>query len=236
MLFIITPSGRSRLVQIHIQRPLQDIYGNPPPMSESGKDTRPNHPMAQQALDDEGIKIHKGSVRRESDWRSNIPIKVVVADERHLLVEGIRSALRSPEIELAAICSKISKVLDVVGRHAPDVLVIDGSVSCEVLVRMKGANISTNTVVTLDRIECANFLDLTNSGAIGVISVKAGRNDFLDCVRSAASGKYWIESCVAKHVVETTLSASNNDVSVLTNQQQRIVEMVNAGKRNKEIA
>ena len=63
----------------------------------------------------------------------DLPMRVLIADDHKLIVEGVKRALGdSPDFEVVGECSSGSQVLPMVGRTNPDIVLLD--------LRMPGAD------------------------------------------------------------------------------------------------
>jgi DNA-binding NarL/FixJ family response regulator len=78
----------------------------------------------------------------------------------------------------------------------------------------------------------AEALRLLQSGARGIVRKTADLASLLSCLRTVASGRSWMEDCVFRESVRQT----GYPRSELTAREHQVLELVEQGFKNKEIA
>jgi two-component system nitrate/nitrite response regulator NarL len=78
----------------------------------------------------------------------------------------------------------------------------------------------------------AEALRLLQAGAKGIIRKTAGLESILNCLRTVASGRSWMEDCVFRDSARPDRCPR----SELTPREQQVLDMVEQGFKNKEIA
>ena len=76
----------------------------------------------------------------------------------------------------------------------------------------------------------AETLGLLQAGARGIVRKTAGLASILSCLRTVASGRSWMEDCVLRD------SVRRYPRSELTPREQEVLEMVERGFKNREVA
>src|SRR5262249_49351083 len=67
-----------------------------------------------------------GEAALSSPYPSDVPIRVVLAEDHYLVREGVRRLLESqPDLEVAAVCEDLDSLLEAVEAENPDVVVPD---------------------------------------------------------------------------------------------------------------
>ncbi len=177
------------------------------------------------------------------------PIKrVSVCDTQPVTAEGVRTLLTgSPEMVFAETADSLSHALDLVRRTAPDVLMLDKAFGIQAILEwlaewkaneLKAAEHSevaphsTAIVIWGVSVSEAEALRFLQAGARGILRKTAGIPVVLACLRTVALGRSWMEDCVFRD----SARADRYPRSELTSREQQVLELVEQGFKNKEIA
>ena len=152
-------------------------------------------------------------------------------------MEGLRSLLESAE-GLCVIAAETSLVdgMDAVRELQPAVLVVDKSFGIQAVMEclrtLRREEFRTAAVVWSVALSEAEALRLLQAGAAGVVHKTARLDTLVDCIRQVAGGSTWME--------EDLVAAPDQPVrigrSALTARELQVMELVERGMRNKEIA
>lgn len=176
------------------------------------------------------------------------PKTVSICDTQPVTAEGIRTLLReSSDLEFQAATDSLSRALELVhsGPSAPSVLMIDKAFGIQAIldwlsdVRAEdehghhdGDHPPTGIVVWGVSVTEAEALRFLQGGARGILRKTAGIGVVLACLRTVALGRSWMEDCVFR-------DSSHSDRyprSELTAREQQVLELVEQGFKNKDIA
>jgi len=152
-------------------------------------------------------------------------------------MEGLRSLLESAE-GLCVIAAETSLVdgMDAVRELQPAVLVVDKSFGIQAVMEclrtLRREEFRTAGGVGSVALSEAEALRLVEAGAAGVVHKTARLDTLVDCIRQVAGGSTWME--------EDLVAAPDQPVrigrSALTARELQVMELVERGMRNKEIA
>jgi two-component system nitrate/nitrite response regulator NarL len=162
---------------------------------------------------------------------------VVVCDTEPVAMEGLRSLLESAE-ELCVIAAETSLAdgMDAVRELQPAVLVVDKSFGIQAVMEclrtLRHAKFRTAAVVWSVALSEAEALRLLQAGAAGVVHKTARMDTLLDCIRQVAGGSTWME----EDLVATPDQPVRIGRSALTARELQVMELVERGMKNKEIA
>jgi two-component system nitrate/nitrite response regulator NarL len=162
---------------------------------------------------------------------------VVVCDAEPVAMEGLRSLLESAE-ELCVIAAETSLAdgMDAVRELQPAVLVVDKSFGIEAVMEclrtLRHAEFRTSAVVWSVALSEAEALRLLQAGAAGVVHKTARLDTLLDCIRQVAGGSTWVE----EDLVATPEQPVRMGRSALTAREVQVIELVERGMRNQDIA
>jgi DNA-binding NarL/FixJ family response regulator len=152
-------------------------------------------------------------------------------------MEGLRSLLESADgLRVVATETSLADGMDAVRELQPAVLVLDKSFGIravmECLRTLRDAEYHTAAVVWSAALSEAEALRFLHAGAAGVVRKTARLDTLLDCIRKVAGGSTWME--------EDLLAAPDRPVrtgrSALTARESQVMELVERGMKNKDIA
>ncbi len=162
---------------------------------------------------------------------------VVVCDTEPVAMEGLRSLLESAEgLCVVAAETSLADGMDAVRELQPAVLVVDKSFGIQAVLEclriLRDAECRTAAVVWSVALSEAEAMRLLQAGAAGVVHKTAQLDTLLDCIRQVAGGCTWME--------EDLVAAPDQPVhigrSALTARELQVMELVERGMRNKDIA
>jgi two-component system nitrate/nitrite response regulator NarL len=170
------------------------------------------------------------------------PIKrVSVCDTQPVTAEGVRTLLGgSADLVFAEATDSLAQAMDMVRRTSPDVLMLDKAFGIQAILEWL-TDIKTNDPATAHptaivvwgvSVTEAEALRFLQAGARGILRKTATIPVVLACLRTVALGRSWMEDCVFR-------DSSRSDRyprSELTSREQQVLELVEQGFKNKEIA
>src|SRR5262245_7609245 len=176
--------------------------------------------------------------------RSIMPIRVVLADDHPIVLQGLEQLfLRDADFDVVACCSNGAAALDAVLTKCPDVLVLDVKMpdfsGLDVLRTLAGQQIACRTVLLTAAIRDDEITEAVRLGALGLVLKESPPDAVLECVRHAARGEHWIEREAMTRAFRAAVERSGIPpvpTGQLTPREIEIVRMVGLGLRNKAIA
>lgn len=162
---------------------------------------------------------------------------VVVCDTQPITAEGLRSLLAGAgDLEFLASLSSLETATQIVAGHTPDMIVLDKGFGMRLILDwihdLKIANATPATIVWGVSMTEAEALRLLQAGAKGIVRKTADLEHILSCLRTVASGRSWMEDCVFRDAARQ----DRYPRSELTAREHQVLEMVEQGFKNKEIA
>ncbi len=133
-------------------------------------------------------------------------IDVVLAEDHHLVREGLRSMLESdPDFEVVAETGDGLCVLSLVDEHEPDILVLDlllpGLHGLEILKRLQGMDVTTRAVVVSVHDHELYIRQALRSGASGYVVKNSPVHILKEAMRHVLTGSRYIDPTVSKEEI-----------------------------------
>jgi DNA-binding NarL/FixJ family response regulator len=172
-----------------------------------------------------------------------MPIRVVVADDHPLVLDGIEQLFQLDEgLELIARCRNGDEALDAVRRLHPDVLVLDLLMPSRdglgVLHAIHNEGLGTRVVILTAGFDDEQLRQSIRLGARGIVLKEMPPHLLVEAVHEVHCGGEWLEQGVGAHALRQLRdrAAFRPEASPgLTAREIEIVRMVAAGLRNRAI-
>jgi len=171
-------------------------------------------------------------------------LRIVLADDHALVRAGIRALLeRLPGIEVVGEAENGREALEVIQRHAPDVVLLDISMAhlggLEALPRIVKDFPATKVVILSGHSNEEYVLRALKYGAAGYMVKDAAAEELGLAIKAVVQGSIYLSPFVSRTVVESYLERSAGRESVLeqlTARQREVLQLTAEGRNTKEIA
>ncbi len=168
-------------------------------------------------------------------------IRVVVADDHHLVREGIVTLLeRSGEIEVLGQAASGREALELVERLAPEVLVLDVTMpelsGIEVQRRLAASGSPVATVILSVHDEHALVQEVLQAGARAYVRKDAVTEELLLAIRSARQGATYLSPTVSEVLRQGPEPSSGSQEAGLSERELQVLRLVASGRTSRAIA
>jgi two-component system nitrate/nitrite response regulator NarL len=162
---------------------------------------------------------------------------IAVCDTQPITAQGLRNLLASSEdLELIETLNSLETAAVFVREKTPDILVIDKGFGMRAVLDwihdLKLTEASPAVTVWGVSMTEAEALRLLQAGARGIVRKTADLASLMACLNTVASGRSWMEDCVFRD----SARQSGYPRSELTAREHQVLELVEQGSKNKEIA
>jgi len=167
---------------------------------------------------------------------------VCVCDTQPVTAEGIRTLLGdNPNLQFAQATDSLARAKDILRDSAPSVLMLDKAFGIQIVlewladIRVSGpVDLTANTAIVIwgASITEAEALRFLQAGARGILRKTAGISVVLACLKTVAAGRSWMEESVFGESGRGERYPRRD----LTAREQQVLELVEQGFKNKEIA
>lgn len=162
---------------------------------------------------------------------------VVVCDTQPITAEGLRTLLAtSGDLEFLASLNSLEAATQLVMARPPDIVIVDKAFGMRIVLDwihdLKRTGSTSAIIIWGVSMTEAEALRLLQSGAKGIVRKTADLDSVLSCLRTVASGQSWMEDSVFRDAARP----QRYPRSELTPREHQVLEMVEQGFKNKEIA
>jgi DNA-binding NarL/FixJ family response regulator len=162
---------------------------------------------------------------------------VAVCDTQPITAEGLRTLLTAAgDLEFLSSLNSLEAATQLVTARPPDIVIVDKGFGMRIVLDwihdLKLAEAAPAVTVWGVSMTEAEALRLLQAGAKGIVRKTADLDSILSCLRTVASGRSWMEDCVFRDSQRQVRYPR----SELTPREHQVLEMVEQGFKNKEIA
>lgn len=162
---------------------------------------------------------------------------VAACETQPVTVEGLRAVLNScQDLRFAGATDSIEAVDSLVRALGPSLLMLDKALGMAAVVdeaaRLRERHPGLAVVVWGTSITDAEALRLLQSGVRGVLRKTSDPRTLLACLRTVATGSNWMEDGIFREAARN----GRYPRSELTPRERQVMEFIEQGLKNKEIA
>jgi DNA-binding NarL/FixJ family response regulator len=170
-------------------------------------------------------------------------IRVIVADDHHLVRQGIRALLEKPgDIDVVGESEDGLATVELVARLKPDVVLVDiampGLNGIEVARRIRELAIPTQVVILSVHSDPALVRQALRHGASGYLLKSALKEELLQAVRAASQGSTFLSPEISQHApTDPPAGPEEADaLQLLSPRERQVLQLIAEGNTNKRIA
>ena len=169
-------------------------------------------------------------------------IRVIVADDHHLVRQGLRALLEnSREVEVVGEASTGQEAVELAEKLQPDVVVMDLSMprldGVQAATRILELKTPTEVVIVSMHADTAIVQNLVRRGVKGYLLKDALASELMFAIRSASAGKLYLSPTISEAVMNMLMMPAGEDVTVeLTPREREVLQLVAEGHTNTAIA
>lgn len=173
-------------------------------------------------------------------------IRVLIADDHHLVRQGIRALLEKAEdIDVVAEASDGQEAVMLVERLQPDVAVLDIAMprlnGTQAIQKIQAAGIPTRMVVLSMYSDETLVQQALRLGAKGYLLKRSVTEELLLAIRAAHRGEMFLSSAVSGNLLNNLFNRNGaedaqNQLQQLTPREVEVLQLIAEGRTNSAIA
>jgi two-component system response regulator DevR len=170
------------------------------------------------------------------------PLRVFLLDDHDIVRRGVRALLESEgDVEIVGESSSIADAARLIPELLPTVAVLDARLpdgsGIELCAALRETAPSVRCLILTSYDDDEAIVSAIRAGAAGYVLKEVHGDSLLSSVRTVASGQSLIDPVMARRVINwiEQVNQGPEELSGLTDQQLRILELLAEGLTNREI-
>lgn len=169
--------------------------------------------------------------------KGELLVTIAVCDTEPIAIEGLRGLLESTDmLRVVAAESTLADGMDAVRELRPALLLVDKALGIHAvldwLIALRGVDQRPAVIVWGAVLSESEALRIVQAGAAGVMRKTSKLDSVMACVRTVAAGGSWMEDSMMWERDRPYRAAR----SPLTGRELEVMELVERGLKNKDIA
>ena len=175
-----------------------------------------------------------------------MPIKIIIADDHALVIEGIRAVLGKTawDILIVGEASCGASALKMAQKAPADIYVIDitmpGLNGLETMERLLRKDKKAKTIILSMHDDAATIRKAFSAGARGYLVKESAAEDIVKALRTVYKGQYYLSPAIHNVEMSEMIAASSGDLKMqntgLTSKEKELIQLIAEGSGNKQIA
>jgi two-component system response regulator NreC len=169
-----------------------------------------------------------------------MPIRVILADDHHLVRQGLRLVLEKEQIEVLGEASDGLEAIRLIQELLPDIAVLDldmpGLDGLAVLREAVRLSLQTRAIILTRHMEEPYAVEALRIGARGYVLKTQASYDLVAAIRHVDRGEVYLSPKISKAVVRAYLNNTEGPNGQLSVRERQVLQLVGEGHSTKKIA
>jgi DNA-binding NarL/FixJ family response regulator len=169
---------------------------------------------------------------------------VLIVDDHEVVREGLRALLRRrPQLAVVGEAGSVAEAVTEAAKAKPDVVIMDvrlpdGS-GVEACREIRAQRPDTKVIMLTSYADDEAVMASIMAGASGYLLKQTQGQTLVEAIERATKGESLLDPAVTQRVLERVRNAGSkkdDELALLSEQEQKILDLIAEGKTNKEIA
>jgi two-component system response regulator NreC len=169
-----------------------------------------------------------------------MPIRVILADDHHIVRQGLRLVLEKEHIEVLGEASDGLEAIRMIQELHPEIAVLDidmpGLDGLAVLREAARVSPQTRAIILTRHMEEPYAVEALRIGARGYVLKTQASTDLVAAIRHVDRGEVYLSPKISKAVVNAYLNNSEGPSAQLSVRERQVLQLVGEGHSTKKIA
>jgi two-component system response regulator NreC len=169
-----------------------------------------------------------------------MPIRVILADDHHIVRQGLRLVLEKERIQVLGEASDGLEAIRLIEELHPDIAVLDidmpGLDGLAVLRQTARVSPQTRTIILTRHMEEPYAVEALRIGARGYVLKTQASTDLVAAIQHVTRGEVYLSPKISKAVVQAYLSNTEGPNGQLSVRERQVLQLVGEGHSTKKIA
>jgi DNA-binding NarL/FixJ family response regulator len=172
-------------------------------------------------------------------------IRIVLADDHHILLDGIKALLqKQKDVEIAGMYDDGRKLLEELPRSKPDIAIIDINMphmnGIELCQKIKAADAAIQVITLSMYDDAGHIMEMIEAGVSGYILKNASDKELVDAIRTVREGKMFFSPEVSEKITTLVIQQQRKleqpQEAKLTERELEILKLIAGEYSNAQIA
>lgn len=172
-------------------------------------------------------------------------IRIVIADDHHILLDGLKAMLqKQKDIDVAGLYANGQDLFDDLKNTTPDVAIVDinmpGMNGEELTAKIKEFYPSVQVITLSMYDDATHIMDMIEAGVSGYLLKNVNDKELIDAIRMVASGKMYFSSEVSEKITTLVIRQQKKldqpEEPRLTERELEILKLIAEEYSNAQIA
>jgi DNA-binding NarL/FixJ family response regulator len=169
-----------------------------------------------------------------------MPLRVILADDHHLVRQGLRLVLEKEQIEVLGEASDGIEAIRLIQELLPEIAVLDldmpGLDGLSVLREAARLSLQTRAIILTRHMEEPYAVEALRIGARGYVLKTQASTDLVAAIRHVDRGEVYLSPKISKAVVRAYLNNTDGPNGQLSVRERQVLQLVGEGHSTKKIA
>lgn len=168
-------------------------------------------------------------------------LKIVMVDDHNAVRSAIAAYLsKEPDIEVVGQASDTKKIMEIIGMHQPDILLMDAHMPGHNVLKMarkvRHHHPNMHILVLSAYDQYQYVVSLLDAGASGYVLKSDSLEMLVRAIHAVARGEKWLSPHIVELLVSSVKNKGHSRLSRLTKRETEVLQLVASGCNNGEIA